>query len=158
MLDLISDGRVEFGTGRSSTRVELEGFGIDPDETREMWDEALDHVVGCWTNDEYEFQGKYWRCPPRRVHPEADAVAAPADLGRDQSSVDGHDEMGELGLGLCSFTVGVPPEDLKERIDIYRYGIAAVHEADRQVRERPGGDVHDGALRADTTRRRCEVG
>ena len=30
VLDLISDGRVEFGTGRSSTRAELEGFGIHP--------------------------------------------------------------------------------------------------------------------------------
>ena len=40
-LDLVSNGRVEFGTGRSSTRAEIEGFGIDPHETREMWDEAL---------------------------------------------------------------------------------------------------------------------
>ena len=30
VLDLISDGRVEFGTGRSSTRAELEGFDVDP--------------------------------------------------------------------------------------------------------------------------------
>src|SRR5260221_1052764 len=37
VLDLISNGRVDFGTGRSSTRAELEGFGIDPHETREMW-------------------------------------------------------------------------------------------------------------------------
>ena len=29
-LDLLSDGRVEFGTGESASRVELEGFGIDP--------------------------------------------------------------------------------------------------------------------------------
>src|SRR5262245_18579726 len=34
VLDLISDGRVEFGTGRSSTRAELEGFGVNPRETR----------------------------------------------------------------------------------------------------------------------------
>src|SRR5881296_2024363 len=29
-LDILSDGRVEFGTGRSGTPAELEGFGIDP--------------------------------------------------------------------------------------------------------------------------------
>ena len=55
VLDLISGGRVDFGTGRSATRPELEGFGIDPHETRGMWKEAIEHVVGCWTNDEYEF-------------------------------------------------------------------------------------------------------
>ena len=69
VLDLISDGRVDFGTGRSSTRAELEGFGIDPHETREMWQEAIEHVVGCWTNDEYEFDGKHWQMPKRRVLP-----------------------------------------------------------------------------------------
>ena len=58
VLDLISNGRVDLGTGRSSTRAELEGFGIDPRDTRGMWQEAIGHVVGCWTNDEYEFDGR----------------------------------------------------------------------------------------------------
>ena len=43
-------------------------------------------------------------------------------------SADGHRMMGELGLGLLSFSVGTPPEELKERIDIYRSGIAACKE------------------------------
>src|SRR5271154_1183901 len=67
VLDLISDGRVAFGTGRSSTRAELEGFGVDPAETRGMWQEAIEHVVGCWTNDEDEFSGQHWQMPRRRV-------------------------------------------------------------------------------------------
>jgi len=46
VLDLLSDGRVDFGTGRSATRIELEGFGVDPKDTREMWREAIEHVVG----------------------------------------------------------------------------------------------------------------
>jgi len=33
--------------------------------------------------------------------------------------------MGEHGLGLLSFSVGTPPEELKQRIDLYRSGIAA---------------------------------
>ena len=45
-LDILCDGRLEFGTGRSSTRAELEGFGIDPLDTRDLWEEALDVVVG----------------------------------------------------------------------------------------------------------------
>ncbi|CAB4874170.1 unannotated protein [freshwater metagenome] len=70
VLDLISNGRVDFGTGRSSTRLELEGFGIDPHATRAMWLEAVGHVVGCWANDEYEFTGDTWSMPKRRVLPE----------------------------------------------------------------------------------------
>src|ERR671922_2188920 len=41
-LDLVSDGRVEFGTGESSSDAELGGFLVDRDEKRDQWDEALD--------------------------------------------------------------------------------------------------------------------
>jgi len=121
VLDLISDGRVEFGTGRSSTRAEIEGFGIDPHETRGMWDEALKHIVGLWTNDEYSFDGKYWSMPPRRVHPKPLQQPHPPIWGA-TSSLEGHYEIGVRGLGLLSFTVGLPPETLAERIENYRRG------------------------------------
>ncbi|HTL87262.1 MAG TPA: LLM class flavin-dependent oxidoreductase [Acidimicrobiia bacterium] len=122
VLDLISDGRVEFGTGRSSTRMEIEGFGIDPHETREMWDEALQHIVGIWTNEEYEFDGKYWSMPRRRVHPKPLQQPHPRIWGA-TSSLEGHYEIGKRGLGLLSFTVGLPPENLEERIVNYRKGL-----------------------------------
>jgi len=123
VLDLISNGRVDFGTGRSSTRAELEGFGIDPHETREMWQEAIGHVVGCWTNDEYEFEGATWSMPKRRVLPKPMQAPHPPIYGA-TSSDDGHVQMGELGLGLCSFAVGVPPEEIKRKIDLYRDAFA----------------------------------
>ena len=84
VLDLLSDGRVDLGTGRSSTRAELEGFGVDPAETRAMWQEAIGHVVGCWTNEEYELAGKYWQMPKRRVQPKPLPEPAPPHLGRHQ--------------------------------------------------------------------------
>lgn len=123
VLDILSNGRVEFGTGRSSTRAELEGFGINPNDTREMWDEALRTIVGCWTNDEYEFEGKYWSMPKRRVLPKPIQDPHP-NLWGATSSVPGHYEMGKRGIGLCSFTVGQPPEALQERIDTYKKGLA----------------------------------
>jgi alkanesulfonate monooxygenase SsuD/methylene tetrahydromethanopterin reductase-like flavin-dependent oxidoreductase (luciferase family) len=126
-LDLISDGRVEFGTGRSSTRTEIEGFGIDPRETRAMWDEALRHIVGIWTNDEYEFDGNYWSMPRRNVHPKPLQQPHPPIWGA-TSSLEGHYEIGSRGLGLLSFTVGSPPEELEPRIANYRRGIAECKE------------------------------
>jgi alkanesulfonate monooxygenase SsuD/methylene tetrahydromethanopterin reductase-like flavin-dependent oxidoreductase (luciferase family) len=123
VLDLLSDGRVEFGTGRSATRLELEGFGIDPKETRPMWREALGHIVDCWTKDEVELQGKYWSLPKRRVLPKPLQQPHPPIWGA-TTSLEGHTEIGKLGIGLCSFAVGVPPESMKERVDAYRAGIA----------------------------------
>jgi alkanesulfonate monooxygenase SsuD/methylene tetrahydromethanopterin reductase-like flavin-dependent oxidoreductase (luciferase family) len=121
VLDLISDGRVELGTGRSATRIELEGFGIDPHQTREMLAEALDHVVGCWTHDEWEFQGRYWSMPKRRVLPKPLQRPHPP-IWTATTSLDGHYEVGKMGVGLLSFSVGVPPEDLIPRVEAYRKG------------------------------------
>ena len=36
----------------------------------------------------------------------------------------GHEEMGAQGIGLCSFTVGLPPEELADNIALYRKGLA----------------------------------
>ena len=119
VLDLLSNGRVDFGTGRSSTRAELEGFGINPDDTRDMWLEAIEHVVGAWTNEEYAMNGKHWQSPPRPVLPKPLQKPHPPLFGA-TSSLPSHQIVGELGMGLCSFTVGLPPEELAERITVYR--------------------------------------
>lgn len=120
-LDVISNGRVYFGTGRGVSRTELEGFGIHPHDTREMWQEAVEHIVGCWTNDEYEFEGKHWSMPLRRVLPKPLQKPHPPMFGA-TGSTDGHEMMGELGLGLCSFAIGTSMENLESRVKAYRDG------------------------------------
>ena len=107
VLDLLSDGRVEFGTGRSATRAELEGFGIHPNDTRSMWQEALTMTLGAMTNDEFSFEGKYWQMPTRRVLPKPLQDPHPP-VWAATSSDGGHRLIGELGLGLLSFSVGTP--------------------------------------------------
>jgi len=137
VLDCISNGRVDVGTGRSSTRAELEGFDVDPRETRAMWQEAIGHVVDCWTNDEVSLDGTYWQMPKRRVLPKPVQSPHPPLWGA-TSSEDGHRHIGQLGLGLCSFAVGLPPEEVKAKIDIYREAIAT-------CRDPIGAYVHDEA-------------
>ena len=98
-----------------------------------MWQEAIGHVVGCWTNDEYEFEGKTWSMPKRRVLPKPMQSPHPPIFGA-TSSDEGHVGIGELGIGLCSFAVGVPPEEIKRKIDVYREGLSRCKE--------PIGSVH----------------
>jgi alkanesulfonate monooxygenase SsuD/methylene tetrahydromethanopterin reductase-like flavin-dependent oxidoreductase (luciferase family) len=123
VLDLISDGRVDFGTGRSATRMELEGFGVDPADSRAMWQEAIGHIVGCWTHDEYEFSGQFWNMPKRRVIPKPLQKPHPPIWGA-TTSEEGHRQVGELGLGLCSFAVGISPAEIKAKVDVYREAVA----------------------------------
>jgi len=70
MLDLVSGGRVEFGTGESASRMELEGFGVSPAEKRAMWEEAVAQVALMLSRTPYPgHQGKYFSMPPRNVVP-----------------------------------------------------------------------------------------
>ena len=70
MVDQLTDGRVEFGTGRSNP-YEQTGLGIDPRETRDMWDESITMISQMWqTEGEFSWEGRYWNVPPRRVLPQ----------------------------------------------------------------------------------------
>jgi alkanesulfonate monooxygenase SsuD/methylene tetrahydromethanopterin reductase-like flavin-dependent oxidoreductase (luciferase family) len=134
-LDLICGGRLEFGTGRSATRDELEGFGIDPLQTRALWEEALDIVVGAWTSDVFEWQGPHFRVPPRRVLPKPLQQPHPP-VWMATSSPEGHQVCGRKGLGLLSFTIGVPPPELAFRIGLYREALQEAQPAGKFVNPR----------------------
>ena len=69
-LDLVSDGRVDWGTGESSSRIELEGFEIDPDQKREMWEETVRETARMMAAEPYPgFKGRYFSMPHRNVVP-----------------------------------------------------------------------------------------
>jgi alkanesulfonate monooxygenase SsuD/methylene tetrahydromethanopterin reductase-like flavin-dependent oxidoreductase (luciferase family) len=69
-LDLLSDGRAEFGTGESSSEAELGGFLVDPMSKREMWEEGLRVALRCLSEEPFTgFAGKHVTMPPRNVVP-----------------------------------------------------------------------------------------
>ena len=69
-LDLVSNGRVEFGTGESASRMELEGFGINPTQKRAMWQEAIAQIALMMTHTPYPgFTGEFFSMPARNVVP-----------------------------------------------------------------------------------------
>jgi alkanesulfonate monooxygenase SsuD/methylene tetrahydromethanopterin reductase-like flavin-dependent oxidoreductase (luciferase family) len=69
-LDLVSGGRVDFGTGESSSEAELGGFLIDPLEKRAMWEEGLRVALRCLTEEPFTgHAGEYVTMPPRNVVP-----------------------------------------------------------------------------------------
>lgn len=69
-LDLISDGRVEWGTGSSSSRAELEAFGIDPAQKQAMWEESVRETALMMCCAPYPgYQGQHFSMPARNVIP-----------------------------------------------------------------------------------------
>src|SRR5215831_5291409 len=69
-LDLVSNGRVEWGTGESATAVEMGGFGVDPDDKRSMWEEATREAANMLTVRPYPgFCGRWFDMPCRNIVP-----------------------------------------------------------------------------------------
>ena len=69
-LDQISNGRVEFGTGESASRIELEGFGVDPATKRDAWLEAVREICKMMAMTPYPgHDGQFFSMPCRNLVP-----------------------------------------------------------------------------------------
>jgi alkanesulfonate monooxygenase SsuD/methylene tetrahydromethanopterin reductase-like flavin-dependent oxidoreductase (luciferase family) len=69
-LDLVSDGRVDFGTGEASSAAELGGFGVPRTAKRAMWEETLDAVTRMFVEQPFAgYDGDFVTMPPRYVLP-----------------------------------------------------------------------------------------
>lgn len=118
-LDIVSNGRVEFGTGRSITEAELGGFSIDPAESRPMWDEALAEIPKMWTNEVYPgFEGKYFSMPPREVVPKPVQKPHPP-IWMACTQPESFAIAGRKGIGVLAFGIGGPGA-VQESVAIYR--------------------------------------
>ncbi len=109
-LDHLSEGRVEFGTGRGSSSAEWGGFAIpSAAETKPMWRESLEQIPRMWRDEPYQFEGKYFRMPKRDVLPKPYSKPHPP-MWVACSSPQTFIEAGEMGLGSLCFTFGTPSE------------------------------------------------
>ena len=69
-LDLVSNGRVEFGTGESSALLELGGYKVPVAEKRNAWREAVEQCANMLAMDPYPgFEGEFFSMPARNVVP-----------------------------------------------------------------------------------------
>ncbi|MCY4592645.1 MAG: LLM class flavin-dependent oxidoreductase [Alphaproteobacteria bacterium] len=69
-LDLVSRGRVDWGTGESATLIEMDGFGIDREQKTRMWREGTEQAANMMAMTPYPgFEGEYFSMPCRNVVP-----------------------------------------------------------------------------------------
>ena len=120
MLDIMSNGRVEFGTGRATTMDELLGFGLRPEETRPRWAEAVEAIPRMWREDPFSMRSKYWTVePPVSVIPKPIQKPHPP-MWVAATNPTTFELAAERGLGVLCFTLGVELAQVSERINIYR--------------------------------------
>jgi alkanesulfonate monooxygenase SsuD/methylene tetrahydromethanopterin reductase-like flavin-dependent oxidoreductase (luciferase family)/putative sterol carrier protein len=131
MLDLVSGGRVELGTGETSSGAELEGFGVDRETKRAQWEEMLPVVARMMVEEPFAgADGRFLSMPPRNVVPKPVQKPHPplwvACSRRETIRL-----AAEKGIGALSFSF-VEPEEAEAWVDEYH----AIIDSERCV---PGG-------------------
>ncbi|MFF6958997.1 LLM class flavin-dependent oxidoreductase [Streptomyces sp. NPDC088197] len=108
MLDHLSGGRFEFGSGRGAGSHEILGFmpGItDMNHTKEIWEETIAEFPKMWLQDEYPgFSGKHWSLPPRKILPKPYGRSHPA-MWYAAGSPPSYAMAARKGLGVLGFSV-----------------------------------------------------
>ncbi|MGP0030519.1 MAG: LLM class flavin-dependent oxidoreductase [Acidimicrobiales bacterium] len=117
-VDILSNGRVEWGTGRS-TPMEQTAFGVDREQSRADWAEAIRIIVGMWREEYFAYDSERFHFPRRMVTPKPVQDPHPPCW---MAATSGHSATvaGENGLGLLSFSIMQPLETLAKVIREYR--------------------------------------
>ena len=117
-LDLVSNGRVDFGTGESSAELELGGFGIPVAEKREIYLEATEQIANMLAMDPYPgYEGKYFSMPCRNIVPKSVQKPHPP-LWVACSQRETIRMAARLGIGALTFAF-VDPLEAKDWVDEY---------------------------------------
>jgi len=120
-LDLVSNGRVDFGTGESSSILELGGFGVEVATKRKAFLEATEQICNLLAMDPYPgFKGEFFQMPCRNLVPKPVQKPHPplwvACSNRETIKL-----AAQLGMGALCFAF-TDPADARHWVDEY-YGI-----------------------------------
>jgi alkanesulfonate monooxygenase SsuD/methylene tetrahydromethanopterin reductase-like flavin-dependent oxidoreductase (luciferase family) len=117
-LDLISNGRVEFGTGESSAEIELGGFGIAREDKQAMWREALGVICRMLVEEPFRgHRGQHFQMPVRNVVPKPVQRPHPP-LWVACSRRETIHLAAKLGIGALSFAF-VSPDEARQWVRDY---------------------------------------
>ncbi len=87
MIDVLSNGRLDYGVGRGYSAEEYASYGLDVQENRGRFTEALAIIKQAWTQESFAYEGKYHTIPRvqsvphviQRPHPPLYLAAGSAD-------------------------------------------------------------------------------
>jgi len=141
MLDCLSGGRVDLGSGRSTTPAELYGFGIDPEQSRAQWAEGLEMVVRLLAEEEVEFEGTFVKMPKRTVYPRPVQKPHPP-LWVGGVGPGNAERAARQGLGMLFFAIAADPESIRDSVDTYREHIKSAQPLHGRVNNATAGFVN----------------
>jgi alkanesulfonate monooxygenase SsuD/methylene tetrahydromethanopterin reductase-like flavin-dependent oxidoreductase (luciferase family) len=129
LLDHLSDGRFELGTGRGAGSREVTGFDIPgTGVTKAVWDEVIGEFVKMWGSTEYAHDGPAYRVPyPDPARPNRNVLPKPwrrphPPLWVACGNPPTYAKAARLGLGALGFNVAAV-RDMEPMVKSYKDNI-----------------------------------
>jgi natural product biosynthesis luciferase-like monooxygenase protein len=133
-LDVISNGRVEFGIGRGAVPSHFKGFGVPISENRDRFVEGLEIIRQAWTGDRVSFHGRFHDIegisvvpkPVQQPHPPIRVAA---------NSEDTFELVGQMGLPIFVASQVNPFHRIKRFLPIYHDARKAAGHSDSSAED-----------------------
>jgi alkanesulfonate monooxygenase SsuD/methylene tetrahydromethanopterin reductase-like flavin-dependent oxidoreductase (luciferase family) len=126
-VDVLSNGRVDFGFGRGSTPYMTEAFGVKAEQSREIAAEALTAIMQMLGDQEFKgYRGRHFQLPPRHVLPRLVQKPHPP-LWIAASNLSTYEFAARQGVGV----IGVTRNSITETRDAIRTYRETIRSADR---------------------------
>jgi alkanesulfonate monooxygenase SsuD/methylene tetrahydromethanopterin reductase-like flavin-dependent oxidoreductase (luciferase family) len=118
-VDQVSQGRLDFGVGRSGFPRAYAGYGIPYAESRERFQESLDVILKAWTQERFSHTGKYFTFqdlavvprPYQKPHPPIWVAATTQDT---------FPLVGRMGFSLVTGLRGFDVPQVVQHLTAYR--------------------------------------
>jgi natural product biosynthesis luciferase-like monooxygenase protein len=118
-LDVLSNGRVEFGVGRGAIPSHFAGFGVSQAESRDRLFEELEIIRQAWTGDRLSFSGRFFQFDKIDVVPRPVQQPYPP-IRIAANSIDTFELMGRMGYKIFAASQVNPIPRMREFLPLYR--------------------------------------
>lgn len=99
--DILSGGRIELGTGRANTSLIVKAFEVNPEQTRDEWQEAVEIIRLAFTEQPFSYKGKFFDIPKRYMVPRPLQQPYPP-ISVAATSPDSMESAARMGIGVMS--------------------------------------------------------
>lgn len=118
LLDVLSNGRVNWGSGKSASNVEARLFEANPNTLDGLWREAIEMIPSMWRDGPFRWKSENYDIPKCSIVPKPVQEPHPPIFGP-SANPDSIRGIGSLGIGALCFSYA-NAKDLRDKVQIYR--------------------------------------
>ena len=121
MLDVLSEGRLEFGVGRGFLSYAYDIFGVDMDQSHARYREGVELILKAWTADgPFSFDGQFWKLTDYQFFPQPVQKPHPPVFAAGAGTPASFEWAGTRGLHLCTAFFGPDKFATQANVRLYR--------------------------------------